>query len=203
MKGITGINIRGVLFDFDGTLTYPGALDFTAIRRELGCPEEIPILEYLGTLPKERSSQLLRILKLREEQAAERSIPNKGAVECLAVLKQKGILFGIFTRNSMRSVQRSLEGFRGITIDDFRAVITRDDSIPKPHPDGVYQAARLMRLSAAELMVVGDFRFDVMAGEAAGAVTVLLTNNGNSAMALEDPEPDYTVDSLEKILEIV
>jgi hypothetical protein len=29
-----------VLFDFDGTLTHPGALDFAAIKREVGCPAD-------------------------------------------------------------------------------------------------------------------------------------------------------------------
>jgi hypothetical protein len=43
--------IKGVLFDFDGTLTMPGALDFPAIKREMGCPPDFPILEYLETVP--------------------------------------------------------------------------------------------------------------------------------------------------------
>ena len=33
MDGIE--NIKAVLFDFDGTLTQPGALDFPAIKRKL------------------------------------------------------------------------------------------------------------------------------------------------------------------------
>ena len=41
--------IKGVLFDFDGTLTRPGALDFPAIKQELGCPADQAILEYLET----------------------------------------------------------------------------------------------------------------------------------------------------------
>jgi len=41
------MTIKGVLFDLDGTLTYPGALDFPQFKYELGCPEEKPILEYL------------------------------------------------------------------------------------------------------------------------------------------------------------
>ena len=60
-----------------------------------------------------------------------------------------------------------------------------------------------MGLLTSELMVVGDFRFDVMAGNRAGALTVLLTNKGKSSMAPEDREPDYVVDCLEDILEII
>jgi phosphoglycolate phosphatase-like HAD superfamily hydrolase len=60
-----------------------------------------------------------------------------------------------------------------------------------------------MGLAASELMVVGDFRFDVMAGKAAGACTVLLTNGRPSVMTPGDPAPDYTVACLEEILQLV
>jgi HAD superfamily hydrolase (TIGR01509 family) len=194
--------IMGILFDFDGTLTYPGALDFPSIKREMNCPEEMPILEYLETQNPARRSTLLKILESREEQAAEESFPNTGAEKCLSVLKQKRLLLGIITRNNLKSVCLALKRFNDIAIDDFAVVITREDSLPKPHPDGVYQAARRMGIATSALMVVGDFRFDVLAGRAAGAVTVLLTNGGRSAMAPGDPEPDYTVDCLEDIFKL-
>ena len=63
--------IKGVLFDFDGTLTLPGALDFQAIRREMKCPPDIPILEWLETVPAERKPPLRKILESAEEKAAE------------------------------------------------------------------------------------------------------------------------------------
>jgi hydrogenase expression/formation protein HypE len=194
--------IMGILFDFDGTLTYPGALDFPAIKREMNCPEEMPILEYLETQNPARRSALLNILESREEQAAEESYPNTGAEKCLAILKQKRLLLGIITRNNLKSICLALKRFDHITIDDFAAVITRDDSLPKPHPDGVHQAARRMGIPTSALLVVGDFRFDVLAGRAAGAVTVLLTNRGTSAMAPGDPEPDFLVNCLEEIFEL-
>jgi len=192
----------GILFDFDGTLTYPGALDFPSIKRELNCPEEMPILEYLETQNPARRSTLLKILESREEQAAEESSPNTGAEKCLSILKQQRLLLGIITRNNLKSVCLALKRFNDITIDDFAVVITRDDSLPKPHPDGVYQAVRRMGIATSAVMVVGDFRFDVLAGRAAGAVTVLLTNGGSSAMAHGDPEPDYTVDCMEDIFKL-
>jgi len=37
----------GVLFDPDRTLTCPRALDFPAIKHELGCPLDEPILEHV------------------------------------------------------------------------------------------------------------------------------------------------------------
>ena len=195
--------IRGVLFDFDGTLTYPGAIDFDAIKEELCCPADMPILEYLETVSLTEQAPLVAILEAREEAAAQASLPNTGAEKCLSALKAKGLPLGIITRNSMHSVCAALEKFNRITIQDFAAVITREKSLPKPHPDGVYQAAEHMGISPSELMVVGDFRFDVLAGKAAGALTVLLQNSEKSLMSPGDPQPDYTVRHLEEILGII
>ena len=194
--------IKGILFDFDGTLTTPGALDFPAIKKELGCPPDQAILEYLETQTSEKRSSLMRILEEIEDQAAEASCPNRGAEKCLSVLKERGIILGILTRNGLSSVKKALKKFDGITIRDFAAVITRDESLPKPHPDGVYEAARQMGLSTGEIMMVGDFRFDVMAGNAAGVKTVLLANGGRSVMLPGDPVPDYIVSHLEEMLDL-
>lgn len=197
------MTIKGVLFDFDGTLTRPGALDFPAIKKELGCPVDETILEYIETQPPGRQARLMKILEEKEEIAAEDSFPNKGSEECLSVLKKKGIALGILTRNSLISVEKVIQKFKGITINDFAAVITRDFSPPKPHPDGVLEAARRMGLLPAELLVVGDFRFDVIAGKRAGAATVLLNNNGRTVMAPGDPEPEHTISDLEELLDII
>jgi hydrogenase expression/formation protein HypE len=192
--------VRGVLFDFDGTLTAPGALNFPAIKQLLGCPQGQPILEYLETMHPDRRSELMNQLEKKEQEAAEASCPNLGAEKCVSTLKDNGILLGILTRNSLSSVRKAMEKFESVSIRDFAAVITREISLPKPNPDGVRLAAKNMSILLRELMVVGDFRFDVIAGEAAGAQTVLLTNGASSVMLPGDPEPDYTVSHLEELL---
>jgi hydrogenase expression/formation protein HypE len=203
VKSMRAKRIRGVLFDFDGTLTLPGALDFLSIRKEISCPLEVPVLEFIEGQPAERRTPLLEVLSLREAIAAEQSQPNEGAETCLSELKRRGILLGIHTRNSLLSVQRALGKFRTVLAEDFRAIMTRDDSLPKPHADGVLKASTKMGVSVEELMVVGDYRFDIIAGSSAGACTVLLTNGKKPALLLEDPAPDHVVDRLEEILDLL
>jgi hydrogenase expression/formation protein HypE len=195
--------IKGVLFDFDGTLTLPGALDFPAIKREMGCPADQTILEYLETLPSAERAVPLKILEEKEMAAAETSSPNNGAEKCISVLKKRGVILGILTRNSLSSVKRALRQFSDVTVKDFAAIITRDLSLPKPKPDGVYKAARQMGLLPSQLLMVGDFRFDVIAGKAAGARTVLVADERRSVMEPGDPEPDYTVSDLEGLIGIL
>ncbi|MBW2127514.1 MAG: HAD family hydrolase, partial [Deltaproteobacteria bacterium] len=154
--------IRGVLFDMDGTLTVPGALDFAAIKREIGCPPDIPILEYIESRPEWERPSLFAVLERHETEAAENSV------------------LGIITRNSLCSVEKVLRKFDGICKEDFSAIITRETALPKPHPQGVYMAAEKMGVHLQELLVVGDYRFDIMAGKAAGAKTALLINEQES-----------------------
>lgn len=195
--------IRGVLFDFDGTLTVPGAINFRAIKRDLGCPSEHPILEYIEMQPVERRVLLREILEVHEEAAARAAVPNRGVKACLSNLERMKVPFGIVTRNSLRSIQTALSRFQGFSMADFAVVITRDNSLPKPHPDGVIKAACAMGFASAELLVVGDFRFDVMAGKSAGARTALLTNGGNTTMEKGDPEPDFVCIHLPEVVDIL
>lgn len=195
--------ISGVLFDLDGTLTRPGALDFPGIKREIHCPPDTPILEYLETLRGESKSRFLSVLERREEEAAEASLPNDGAESCLLALRERSIPFGVLTRNSMKAARIAIGKFQGIGPDDFAALVTREQSAPKPHPDGVFLAAGRMGVPVSELMVVGDFRFDIMAGKAARCCSVLLRNRGEAQMSPGDPEPDHTVDRLPEILKLI
>jgi len=87
---------RAVLFDFDGTLTHPGALDFPALRRALDCPPGTLILEYIDALPtEEERSRKRSILADFETAAARASVPNEGAEETVALLRRRGIRVGI------------------------------------------------------------------------------------------------------------
>ena len=192
--------ILGVLFDLDGTLTVPGALDFAAIKKEMGCPPEIPILEYIESRPISEQKRLHDILERHEAEAAEKSVPNEGAEVFLLTLKSRGYKLGIITRNSAPSVEKVLSKFKGIGKKDFSAIITRESALPKPHPHGVEMGAKKMGISPSELLVVGDYRFDIIAGKAAGARTALLRNN-NLFKAELQPLADYKVNNLKELLD--
>jgi hydrogenase expression/formation protein HypE len=195
--------VRGVLFDFDGTLTRPGALDFAAIRRAIGCPAGRPILEYLADLddPAERR-RAERILDEHELAAARRSEPNEGAEDVVRALAGRGLGMGILTRNSRASVREALSRFPSLREADFAAIVCREDGgRPKPWPDGVHEAARRLGCVATELVVVGDYVFDIEAGWRAGSHTVLLAN-GTPPAGLS-VTPDAVIDRLAELPPLV
>jgi HAD superfamily hydrolase (TIGR01509 family) len=163
--------IRGVIFDLDGTLV-DSRLDFEAMRREMELPPELPILEALAKLPPPRAARCSEILHRHELAGAERATLLPGVGELLATLHARGIRQAIATRNSRRITQATL-GKLGLAID---LVLTRDDGPVKPDPWPVQHACSQWNLAAAEVVMVGDFRFDVECGQNAGSRTVLLTH---------------------------
>lgn len=199
---MAGHQVCGILFDFDGTLTAPGGLDFARIRAALGCPDNETILEFIWSLSPEEQAKAHRILEGFEEEAALSAEPNEGAEALLAFLKSRQIPFGIITRNRLSMVLVSLRNFDGVAPDDFSVILTRDDAVaPKPAPDGIIAAANRMGIPVERLMVVGDFRYDIDAGRSAGAVTAFL----DSGQRRDDTvcSPDYRVSGLDELQTLI
>ena len=170
--------IDAVLFDFDGTLTRPGALDFSVIKRAIGCPDGTPVLEFMGAVEDDnRRQDMARQLDRFELDGATASRPNDGAEQLVASIKKAGLPVGILTRNNRASVLKALENFPELSMADIDVMITREDPVEiKPSGEGVLLAARKMEVDPAHVLVVGDFHFDMQAGRNAGALTAYLTN---------------------------
>jgi hydrogenase expression/formation protein HypE len=171
--------ISAVLFDFDGTLTKPDALDFSIIKKTLGCPSEIPVLEFVESIAghEERTAAFDELNRF-ESLAAADSEPNPGAVNLIRMIHSKGLPMGLITRNSIDSVKAALENFNGVSLDDFDIVITRDDPVkPKPSPEGILLAAKKLNVKPQHILMVGDYVFDIDAGRSAGTLTALLDVN--------------------------
>jgi len=196
------MGIKGILFDFDGTLTVPGAINFLEIKASLGCPPEVPILEFIESLDNNEQQKAYSLLDRHEEKAARISFPAQDAEGVIRELKKKDLPLGIITRNSLNAVLLSLNNFDQVTADDFAIILTRDDGTPKPDPAGVVIAAHTMGIVPEELLLVGDFSLDIIAGHAAGARTVLIIHD-TTRIIPPHPEPDYTIHHLRELLPIV
>jgi HAD superfamily hydrolase (TIGR01509 family) len=173
--------ITAVLFDFDGTLTRPGALDFAAIRRAVGCPAGAPLIEFIEAIgPAEARIRANAVLEAYEMAAATVSAPAVGAEALVGNLRKRRVPCGILTRNSAKAVKRALGNFSAIGADDFVIIITRETAVaPKPSGDGVHLAAAHFGVPVEEVLVVGDFVFDIQAGLQAGALTAHVGQNPN------------------------
>jgi len=170
--------VRGVVFDMDGTLTV-SALDFDAIRTECGLKEGQHLLEYLEMAPEPDRRRVQGILERHERRAARECRLRDGALDVLRSLSRRGLRLALLTRNSAESVRVVLERF----CLQFDCWMSREHSAPKPAPDPVLRIAEQLGLSPAELLVVGDFLFDVYAGHAAGAFTAFVRMSSSTTCA--------------------
>ena len=186
---------EGVIFDLDGTVTKP-YIDFPALKRELGIRPDQLILEHLATLEGAQLERATRILEDCEREAAENSELNDHFLEVWSYLKRHGIKTAILTRNSRICVDIVLRKHRL----SFDLVVAREDAPPKPSEAPVLFISRRLGIPPDKLLLIGDVKYDIWAGKAAGVKTVLLTNG-------KEPDPsagaDWTINSLQELIPIL
>jgi HAD superfamily hydrolase (TIGR01509 family) len=170
------------IFDMDGTLTV-AAHDFARIRAELGLPAGRPILEALAALPERESAPLWERLDVLELELAQRARPAPGAGELLGALRDRGARLGILTRNSFGNALVTLEAAGLGAFFAAADVIAREHAPPKPRPDGIRHLLARWSARPEEAVIVGDYRFDLEAGRAAGVATVYVDLDGSHAFA--------------------
>jgi len=182
--------IGGILFDMDGVVVQQ-RLDFLAIKREIFGDTHGFILERMAELPAAERARADAILERHETAAAAEAEPMDGILPFLQWMEARGLRRGLVTRNSRKSVDLVLARL-GLRFD---AVVTREDAPPKPAPEPVWLGCRRMDLAPSEVLFVGDFEFDMLAGRRAGVRTVLLRGPALKA----SQHADLSVDSLAEL----
>ena len=159
----------GAIFDLDGTLVDSG-LDFDAIRADLDFAPKQLILETVDRLPagaeKDRCHAVLRKHELR---GAQRATLMPGVAGFLEALAERSIRTGILTRNSRESTDITLHRLQL----ELHPVLTRDDVPAKPDPAGLLSICKDWACGPSEAIYVGDYLFDIQAGQNANMRTVL------------------------------
>ena len=173
--------VRGIIFDLDGTLV-DSRLDFDAMRHEMGLPTGVPILEGLASIPNgPERDRMLDVLRTHELRGADESVLFEGVIEFLSHINDRGISSAVLTRNSRETTERTLKRW-GLS---FSQIVTREDAPPKPDPAGVKLIAERWSLSAHQIIVIGDYLFDLQAGKRAGMRSVLFAPGEPPSFASE------------------
>ncbi|AZC40160.1 MULTISPECIES: HAD family hydrolase [Pseudomonas] len=177
--------VRHWVFDMDGTLTV-AVHDFAAIREALGIAPEHDILTHLAALPAAEAAAKHAWLLEHERDLALGSRPAPGAVELVRELAARGYRLGILTRNARELAHVTLEAIGLADCFAVEDVLGRDEAPPKPHPGGLLKLAAAWEVAPAEMVMVGDYRFDLDCGRAAGTHTVLVNLPDNPWPELAD-----------------
>lgn len=185
--------LKLAIFDVDGTLIDSQAIILASMAEAhdaagIPMPERADVLSIVGlslpqafaTLhPELDAGQMERLSstykhafgRIRAEGRAESATPfYPGAMEALERLDRDGWLLGIATGKARRGL-RHLFDAHGIE-HLFVASQTADDAPSKPHPGMVENLLSATGVEAGRAVMIGDTRFDIEMGRAAGAGTV-------------------------------
>jgi len=181
---------KAVLFDLDGTLI-DSAPDLGAAADKMRTDRGLPSLEYALYRPVAGSGArgMLHVaFGMTEAHADYEDFKNEflnnyqqamtvkttvfsGVTDMLAALPAMGLRWGVVTNKSQRftiPLSQHMELFKTA------GAVVSGDTTPhaKPHPAPLFEGARLLDLPPGDCWYVGDDERDIVAGKAAGMVTV-------------------------------
>lgn len=173
--------MEAVLFDFDGTLADTREADLLAFgraSRSLGIAEDLslrfgdfegmPLLQRMMAVAPDRGGELLQRMLAYQEPVRLFN----GIRMALRSLMERHIPLALVSSRRSLSLRREL-GLLGLT-RIFDAIVGLDQvEHPKPDPEALLQAAKLLRLTPGTCHYVGDTAVDMAAAAAAGMPFVL------------------------------
>lgn len=187
------------IFDLDGTLTQP-VHDFAYIRRELDIAPDEDILLHLAALPDVQRCQKSARLDQLEHFYALQTKSAEGVHSLIKLLARRQCRLGIVTRNTKVFAQLSLSVLQLSSHFSDESIIGRDEALPKPEPHGIQALISQWGVSADDVMMVGDYKYDLQAGRAAGCRTIHVSDNDE----LQWPAlTDYRFNSLSELSELL
>lgn len=207
--------LKAVFFDVDGTLLDTTEFIYQAFEHSLE-QHGHEILErddmkkmmgysledcYRNFISEDTVEHLVETHRSFQMENYELSEPYPHTHKTLEALHKKGFQIAAITSRSRYSAEETLEAAEIIPYINY--FIGFEDVVnPKPDPEPIQKALNFFSLQPQEALMVGDSDVDVFAGKAAETGTVGVTY-GFHGEAIIDTEPDYVIDDIQEILEIV
>ncbi|KXT14929.1 hypothetical protein AC579_3080 [Pseudocercospora musae] len=153
------LQLKGIVFDMDGTLCEPQNYMFGEMREALQIDNKIDILDHIHSLPEKEQRKAFGKVQEIESRAMEKQVPQAGLVTLMEELDRHGIHKGICTRNfeyvlarvrldgifadkvASMPVNHLLHNHIPSHVNPFAPVVTRDFRPPKPSPAGILHIA--------------------------------------------------------------
>jgi HAD superfamily hydrolase (TIGR01509 family) len=189
------MTIRGVIFDMDGTITAP-YFDFSTIKAEANIGDR-DMLDYLREVTGPEYDRIYSILMKFEEDGVANAKLNPGARTVLNYLAKHKIPTALLTRNSRKSVDGVCRRLKL----KFDVTVTREDGLHKPAPEPIWEIARRWSAKPTELLMVGDYKWDVLCAKNAGTRSVILVDSGGVPEWAK--EADFIIKCLTEVIAII
>jgi pyrophosphatase PpaX len=125
-----------------------------------------------------------------------------GVVEVVRAIREAGVSTGLVTSKNRNGALRGL-GVAGLV--DMMDVLVCADEVdnPKPHPEPVEKAVRLLDGNPVQTIYVGDSIHDMQSGRAAGVRTAAALWGPFGRSHLTGASPDYWLDTPPELLRLL
>ena len=214
------MNIRLIIFDFDGTLgdtrrNIVTTLQQTMQEKHLPVIDEARCAATIGLTLKDSFKTLFP--QLTDEEAEECTITyrhifevNKKKMvpqlfphvaETLADLQRRGITMSVASSRS----NVSLRGFlKDMGIERYISYVLGADDVtkPKPDPEPILKTLTALCFAADETLVVGDMPVDILMGRNAGTRTCGVTYGNASRQQLDKAGANFVIDDMEELINL-
>ncbi|MBW1972145.1 MAG: HAD family hydrolase [Deltaproteobacteria bacterium] len=218
MKKIEKIQIKGVIFDFDGTLAHLN-INFNDMRNKINKlisaysldPDKFKekyiiekIEEASKIIPAEKKSFFLKdaenTMISMEIKAAKDSFLFPQTLPVMKKLKAKNILIGVITRNCEQAV---LTIFPEIEL--YSDIFLPRERIKKvkPHPFHLLKVIKKFEIEPKECIMVGDHPMDIVAGKKLGMITVGVLSGSGSFETLKKEGADYIIPDIGDLFQVI
>ena len=151
--------------------------------------------------PERLDAGLAAFIDYYGEHLLDHTLPYPGVEEVLRhffATKPMGVV-----TNKPEAFSRSI--LEGLGLAGYFREILGYDSVErkKPHPEGILQALHGWGVEPTRAVMVGDSDHDILAGKAAGTVTVAVAYGFKPPEELLSAGPDYLIHDIRELIELV
>lgn len=213
-----GENIKGVLFDLDGTLIDSHDLILASFRyatrevlgkvipdavlmQKVGQPLAVQMWDF--TSDAAVHDELLRVYRDHNARVHDDMIkPFSGVYEVVAQLRDAGYALGVVTSKMHEAAH---DGLKSCGLDSLFPVLIGSDDWPehKPAPGPIIHGCDVIGVRAQQCLYVGDSPFDMQAGNAAGCFTAAALWGMFPEADLRVEAPDFVCAGIDDVAKVV
>ena len=218
MLFVNGKQIRGVIFDIDGTLLDSFSAFTSVFNKGISQFDLRPVSQQFLTQSLKKGANLAEMLRMIFPLQTNGSLierckgeilehflkieaselkPFPGINELFGNLIDRGLKIGIATgRTSMP--ENEWDRFKRFGLQEFidSIVTSREVASRKPAPDAIVECAKRMKIPIEKCLVVGDTEDDIIAARKAGGIPVAILSGEDHLDISERERPEFIFKNL-------
>ena len=212
-------NIKLLIIDFDGTVGDTQTLILNTMQKTIaqlhlparsreqckamiGLPLKLTFTKLIDMTDEMGDLCAATYRKIFDEDNTPGFVPLfPNVAETLKTLHENGITLTIASSRSRLSL---LNFIKDMKLGQYISLVMSCDDIhnPKPHPEMVQRILENTGHIPSEALVVGDAKYDIQMGKAAGCSTVGVTYGNGGRQEREDENADYIIDDFAQLADI-